>query len=65
MIVDLVKLLMYADDIVLFSETKEGLQGGLTNLHDYWNALGLTLNAIKTKVVVYKRGVRLNRNCVF
>ena len=61
----LIKLLMYADDMVLFSETKEGLQEGLNNLHDYCSAWGLTLNATKTKVVVFRKGGRLSRNCVF
>ena len=28
-------LLMYADDIVLFSETDEGLQNGLNCMYDY------------------------------
>ena len=61
----LIKLLMYADDMVIFSDTKEGLQEGLNNLHDYCSAWGLTLNATKTKVVVFRKGGRLSRNCVF
>ena len=31
----LLKLLMYADDMVIFSETEEGLQEGLDNLDVY------------------------------
>ena len=56
---------MYADDMVMFSETKEGLQEGLRNLHQYCDTWGFKLNARKTKVVVFKKGGRLNRNYVF
>jgi hypothetical protein len=61
----LIKLLMYADDMVVFSESKEGLQEGLNNLHTYCTKWGLTLNAKKTKVVIFKKGGQLSRNCAF
>ena len=50
-------LKMYADDIILFSETEDGLQNGLNILHDYWKKWKLTVNTQKTKVVVFRKGI--------
>ena len=44
--------LLYADDAILLSESKAGLQGGLICLWNYCNANGLTVNTDKTKVMV-------------
>ena len=49
-------LLMYADDIVLFSETEDGLQSGLNVLHDYCQKWKLTVNTQKTKIVIFRKG---------
>lgn len=45
----LIKIIMYADDQVIFSETKEGLQEGLNNLFDYCKKWGLKVNLKKRK----------------
>jgi hypothetical protein len=52
-------LLLYADDITLFSETRKGMQQALDNLHAYCNRWCLTVNVEKTKVMIFRRGGRL------
>ena len=58
-------LLMYADDIILFSETEDGLQNGLNSLHDYFNKWRLTVNVQKTKIVIFRKGGILRRQTHF
>ena len=48
----------YADDIVLLSTTKEGLQKALDVVHDYCSTWKLKINSAKTKTVVFSRGNR-------
>ena len=57
-----IKLLMFADDTVIFSETKEGLQMGLDSLWEYCLKWGLTVNIDKTKIVVFRKGGKLKAN---
>ena len=59
--VDMFKLflILYADDIVLLSETAEDLQHSLNMLHTYCDAWKLSLNTSKSKVVVFRKGGRL------
>ncbi len=52
---------MFADDMAIFSETREGLQAGLDALSDYCRKWGLTVNIDKTKIVVFRKGWRLGR----
>ena len=47
---------MFADDMALFSTTREGLQAGLNSLKIYCLKWGLTVNTEKTKVVVFRKG---------
>lgn len=49
-------LLMYADDLVLFSETVDGLQGLLNSLHSYSKNWSLDVNIQKSKIVVFRKG---------
>ena len=58
-------LLLYADDIVIFSNTSEGLQKGLDILGDYCQKWKLTVNIDKTKVMVFRKGGILPRNLSF
>ena len=58
----IIKILMFADDIALFSETQEGLQAGLKDLENYCLKWGLTVNVAKTKVVVFRKAGRLRDN---
>ena len=51
-------LVMFADDMTIFSETRKGLQNGLDALHVYCNRWGLTVNVDKTKCVAFKKGGR-------
>ena len=56
---------LYADDIIIFSESASGLQNGLNILHDYCQKLKLTVNVDKSKVMVFRKGGRLAQNLVF
>jgi hypothetical protein len=47
--------LLYADDLVLLSETKEGLQHCLNKLEKYANTWNLEVNTSKTKAVVFQK----------
>ena len=51
-------LLFYADDLVMFSDTPEGLQLQIDNLFTYCNRWKLTLNTDKSRIVVFKKGNR-------
>ena len=55
-------LLLFADDAVLFSETREGLQNSLRSLENYCNKWNLTVNVEKTKIVVFRKGGALAQN---
>ena len=48
-----INCLQYADDIVLLSETKNGLQNALNLLSSYCNKWKLTINTQKTKTMVF------------
>ena len=58
----LIKILLFADDMAIFSETREGLQKGLDNLADYCLKWGIKVNTKKTKVVVFRKGGQLGRD---
>lgn len=58
-------LLLYADDIVIFSNTMEGLQRGLDVLAEYCEKWKLTVNTDKTKIMVFRKGGNLPRNLSF
>ena len=58
-------LLLYADDIVIFSVSSEGLQKGLDVLCDYCQRWKLTVNTDKTKVLIFRKGGNLPRNLSF
>lgn len=49
-------LLLFADDAVLVSETPDGLQRSLDNLHEYCTRWNLNVNIQKTKIVVFRKG---------
>ena len=46
---------MWADDIILMSETKEGLQQCMNNLYNYCNQWKLVINFKKTKVMIFNK----------
>ena len=55
-------LMLYADDMVLFSDSPEGLQKMLDVLYSYCNDWKLSVNVSKTKIVVFRKSGRLNPN---
>lgn len=48
-----VSILLYADDIVLISQSKEGLQNCLIAMQEYCSIWHLHVNTDKSKVVVF------------
>ena len=58
-------LLLYADDIVIFSESADGLQKGLNILYEYCQRWKLTVNPIKSKIIIFRKGGRLPQNLSF
>ena len=51
----------FADDIVILSETPEGLQNSLNNIQEYCEKWGLKINCDKTKVVEFNKPFRQKR----
>ena len=56
---------MYTDDVVVFSDTAEGLQNGLNCMYQYCQKWKLSLNTQKSKVMVFKKDGKLRRNTHF
>ena len=54
-----INVLMYADDVILLSETKEGLQRQIDKLCEYCKKWKLNINSKKTKIMIFNRGNRL------
>ena len=50
-----VKCLLFADDLVLLSPTKEGLQQHLDLLHKFSQTWALTVNLAKTKIMIFQK----------
>ena len=48
--------LMFADDVVLMSESSQGLQHCLNRLASYCNKWNLTINTSKTKIIIFNKG---------
>ena len=54
--------ILYADDLVILSESEVGLQNALNRLSDYCAKWKLTVNLSKTKVIIFnKRGHTLKK----
>lgn len=58
-------MLLYADDIVIFSKTAEELQSGLDLLSEYCQRWKLSINVSKSKVLVFRKGGMLPRDMTF
>lgn len=50
--------LMYADDIIIFSLTSEGLQNKLFSLENYCDDWGMNVNIKKTKIITFNKAGR-------
>jgi len=57
-----IKVLMYADDIVILAETPSALQRMINKLGEYCKDWGLTVNTNKTKVLIFRRAKGRYRN---
>lgn len=55
-------LMLFADDVVLLSNTVTGLQNQLTNLKKEADRLSLTVNLDKTNIMVFRKGGHLSAN---
>lgn len=53
--------LMFADDIVLLSETKNGLQCAINKLYSYSKMWKLNININKSKVMIFSRAGRYHK----
>ena len=56
-----IKCLLFADDLVLLSPTKEGLQQHLDLLHSSSQTWALTVNLSKTKIMIFEKRPRRSR----
>ena len=56
---------MFADDIVILSESNAGLQNSLNKLHAYCSKWNLTVNSDNTKVVIFNKGGHILVNYSF
>ena len=55
--------LMFADDLVILSESSKGLQRAIDRLQNYCSKWGLTINIDKTKVLIFNpRGLSLSEH---
>ena len=57
--------LMYADDLILLSESKEGLQNCLNELQKYCKTWKLNVNIDKTKIIIFNKNGKLMNNTSF
>ena len=57
-----VKVLMYADDIVLLADSPENLQLMINALYDYCSCWSLKLNLDKSKIMVFRKSNRISKN---
>ena len=62
---DLISCLMYADDLIIMSETRDGLQICLNKLNDYCSQWNLTVNLTKTKVMIFNKTGKLFKGINF
>ena len=53
-----VRVIMFADDLVLLAETSEGLQQSLSALYHYCHSWQLKINADKSKVMIFSKTSR-------
>ena len=49
-------MLLYADDVIMFSQSIESLQKVLYDIHNYCNTWHLTINTSKTRIMVFEKG---------
>ena len=57
----LLTIIMFADDMVLFSKTRQGLQNALDALSKYCSLWGMSVNTSKTKCMAFKNGGKISK----
>ena len=57
-----IRLLMYADDIVLLADKVEVLQNMITNLEKYCRLWNLEVNLSKSEIMIFRRGGKIAKN---
>ena len=55
-------LLLFADDMIILSDTVVGLQNQLNSLKQEADRLQLTVNLDKTNIIVFRKGGHLSQN---
>ena len=55
-----ISCLLYADDLVLLSESQDGLQNCLNKTWEYCKSWALEINYTKSKVMIFNKGSRLS-----
>ena len=60
-----IKVLLYADDIVLLANSPNDLQTMINTLYDYCKTWSLCVNLQKSKVLVFRTGNRISSNMRF
>ncbi len=58
-------VLLYADDIVIFADSIQGMQSALNILSTYCNKWKLKVNTAKTKILIFRKSGMLPRNLQF
>ena len=59
-------LLLYADDVILLSDSSTGLQNALDVMQNYSNRWKLKINVTKSKILVFKKGgCRANERWIY
>ena len=53
-------ILLYSDDAVILSDSRDNLQQGLPILNEYCTKWKITLNTDKTRIVLFRKGSKLS-----
>lgn len=53
-----IRVLMYADDVIIFGEDEYVLQGMINRLFNYCKVWNLTVNLQKSKIMIFNRSGR-------
>lgn len=57
-----IKILLYADDIIILAETPSELQNMIDALYNYCLKWSLTVNLNKSKIMIFRRGPRISKH---
>ena len=57
--------LLYADDLIIMSDSAEGLQTCTDNLEEYCKRWHLTINTVKSKIIIFNESDKILRDYNF